>query len=198
MRDKTKFFSLLGAIVALTLLFILLGDVQRPLSVAERARVENAMRRDVPAVEMKGYVLRSLELEDYGRGFMACLNQMTVPVDITNLQFEERYCAMSMAGCYRVVVAYDPAENRIVGTGTLVVERKFIRGCVLKGHIEDVVVSADKRGLGIGKEIVQHLLRVSRALGCYKAALVCDATRMAFYEKCGLTEKEREMVVYHQ
>lgn len=143
-----------------------------------------------------GYVLRDLEEEDYGRGFIRCLNELTEPVDITEEQFRRQFSMISN-GDYRVIVAYSGEEDRIVGSGTLLIERKFIRGCAMKGHIEDVVVLGEKRGLGIGREIVKRLIELSKAAGCYKTALVCDVKNVKFYEKCGLVEKEREMVIYH-
>ena len=45
----------------------------------------------------------------------------------------------------------DPDNQRIVGTGTLLIERKVIHSCGLVGHIEDVVVHSDYRGLSLGK-----------------------------------------------
>lgn len=144
-----------------------------------------------------GYILRSLEVEDYDRGFIRCLNELTIPVNITKKQFETQFSLVTRSGNYRIVVAYDPGEDRIIGTGTLFVEQKFIRGCARKGHIEDVVVLEEKRGLGIGKEIVRTLMDISKSIGCYKTALVCDPKNVEFYKRCGLTEKEREMIVYH-
>jgi glucosamine-phosphate N-acetyltransferase len=40
--------------------------------------------------------------------------------------------------------------GRIIATGTLLLERKFARGCGLCGHIEDIVVDAGQRGKGMG------------------------------------------------
>ena len=40
--------------------------------------------------------------------------------------------------------------ERIVATGTLLVELKFHRGCGSVGHIEDVVVDAAYRGSKLG------------------------------------------------
>lgn len=37
----------------------------------------------------------------------------------------------------------DTTQERLVGAATVFFERKFIRGCGLVGHIEDVVVDSN-------------------------------------------------------
>jgi glucosamine-phosphate N-acetyltransferase len=43
---------------------------------------------------------------------------------------------------------------------------------------------------------VEELVSVSRSRGCYKVILDCAEHNVAFYEKCGLTRKEVQMVRY--
>ena len=54
---------------------------------------------------------------------------------------------------------HDGEEDIILAAGTLLLEQKFIHGGALVGHIEDVVVAKKARGLGLGKEIVDHLVK---------------------------------------
>jgi glucosamine-phosphate N-acetyltransferase len=56
-----------------------------------------------------------------------------------------------------------------VGCGTLLLERKFIRGAGVAGHVEDVVVDEGSRGRGLGKLLLDALVALARELGCYKA-----------------------------
>lgn len=144
------------------------------------------------------YRVRRLELEDYDKGYMNCLNQLTISVDSTKDEFTTRYNLMKSKGDYHIFVIVDLNNNRIVASGTLFVEYKILRGCAKKGHIEDIVVDKDTRGSGLGKKIVTRLIKLSEELGCYKTALVCEKDNIPFYEKCGLTEKEREMVIYNK
>jgi len=62
------------------------------------------------------------------------------------------------------------------------------------GHIEDVVVDAAARGQNLGKRLIEALVAVCRDKGCYKVILDCAEKNVAFYEKCGLTRKEVQMV----
>lgn len=59
-----------------------------------------------------------------------------------------------------------------MGTGALVVERKFIHGLGLVGHIEDIAVSRDQQGKKLGLRIIQALDAVGERVGCYKVCWV--------------------------
>ena len=41
---------------------------------------------------------------------------------------------------YQIFVVEETKEKKIVATATLLLEKKFIRGCGVAGHVEDVVV----------------------------------------------------------
>ncbi|WUR02309.1 glucose-6-phosphate acetlytransferase 1 (GNPNAT1) [Vairimorpha necatrix] len=145
----------------------------------------------------ENYTLRELKLEDYDAGYITCINELTTPVEIDKETFTQRLDLLKNKKDYHVVVAQD-STGRILGSGTIFLEYKFIRGCSVKGHIEDIVVLKEKRGLGIGKRIIEHLLDYGKRKECYKIALVCEEKNKKFYEKCGFKEKEREMVIYTQ
>jgi GNAT superfamily N-acetyltransferase len=60
------------------------------------------------------------------------------------------------------------SSDKIVGTGGLVVERKFIHQLGLVGHIEDIAVAKDQQGKKLGLRIIQALEFVAQKVGCYK------------------------------
>lgn len=205
MEKRSSLLWALGAISMLTITLLLIDGV-----LSKRKENTEVLRDDatgpsaedvamdgIQVIRRSGYLLRGLEMGDYDRGFMDCLNELTEPRAITKEEFEARYRLLCKEGCYKTIVAYDPEEDRVVGTGTLFIEKKFIRGCALKGHIEDVIVLESSRGKGIGLDIVRELISMSKGMGCYKTALVCNPKNIGFYERCGLVEKEREMVIYH-
>ena len=51
---------------------------------------------------------------------------------------------------YQIFVVEETGKKKIVATATLILEKKFIRGCGLAGHIEDVVVDESVRGQKLG------------------------------------------------
>lgn len=102
----------------------------------------------------------------------------------------------SKGGDYSIMVIEDAEGSAILATGTLLVEHKFIHQCGKVGHIEDIVVSPDARGQGLGLTIVQALIDKAVRDCCYKVILDCSDENVPFYEKLGLVKKENQMVKY--
>ncbi|KAF6252261.1 acyl-CoA N-acyltransferase, partial [Scenedesmus sp. NREL 46B-D3] len=84
--------------------------------------------------------------------------------------------------------------GQLLGTACLIIERKFIHSCGKVGHIEDVVVDAAARGHKVGQRLIDELVCVAKQRGCYKVILDCAEHNIPFYEKCGLSRKEVQMV----
>ena len=97
---------------------------------------------------------------------------------------------------YHVVVIEDVSSAKIVASGSILIEQKFIRKCGTVGHIEDIVVHDSQRGKNYGKKIIDQLTHIGKQRGCYKIILCCDEKNRGFYEKCGYAMKEVEMVKY--
>ncbi|KAI3471936.1 hypothetical protein Pfo_028624 [Paulownia fortunei] len=93
-------------------------------------------------------------------------------------------------------VSKDNNSGKIVATGSVFIEKKFIRNCGKVGHIEDVVVDSSVRGKHLGKKIIGFLSDHARAMGCYKVILDCSVENRPFYERCGFKQKEVQMVKY--
>jgi glucosamine-phosphate N-acetyltransferase len=87
-------------------------------------------------------------------------------------------------------VAIDPATDEVVGTASLVVERKFIHRGGRCGHIEDVSVRRGYRGQGLGAALVQHAVREARRLGCYKVILNCFEQLAPLYSSLGFRKHD--------
>ncbi len=88
-------------------------------------------------------------------------------------------------GTIILVAALD--DGNIVGSISLLLERKFLRGGVFAGHIEDVATRAGYEGKGIGRALVAAAVKSAQDAGCYKVILDCDEKLIGFYEKCGFT-----------
>ena len=90
-----------------------------------------------------------------------------------------------------VIVAVD--NDVVIGTGSIIIERKFLRGGGIVGHIEDVVVDEDIRATGAGRMIVSQLVEIAKSSSCYKVILNCSEGNVPFYGKCGFRWSENEM-----
>ncbi|KAF6839989.1 glucosamine 6-phosphate n-acetyltransferase [Colletotrichum musicola] len=146
----------------------------------------------------EGYVVRALRLSDYNAGFLDCLRVLTTVGEITESQFAERYKWLSASDGYYILVIEDTARKAVVGTGALIVERKFIHSLGLVGHIEDIAVAKDQQGKKLGLRIIQALDFIAEKVGCYKSILDCSEANEGFYVKCGFRRAGLEMAHYYE
>jgi glucosamine-phosphate N-acetyltransferase len=84
-------------------------------------------------------------------------------------------------------------DNRIVGTVSLILDRKPIHAPLRVAFLEDLVVLAPYRDMGIGTELVNSVIRFSRAMRAYKVILSCNDENLGYYKKLGFKEKAHTM-----
>ncbi|XP_076959002.1 glucosamine 6-phosphate N-acetyltransferase-like [Bidens hawaiensis] len=155
------------------------------------------MESNTASTDDQRYQVRKLEITDKNKGFMELLQQLTVCNSITDDEFQTRFEELKSYGDDHVIcVIEDVKLCKIVATGSVFIEKKFIRSCGKVGHIEDVVVDSGARGMQLGKKVAGFLVDHARLTGCYKVILDCSEDNRAFYEKCGFKQKEIQMVKY--
>ncbi|TQD84408.1 hypothetical protein C1H46_030063, partial [Malus baccata] len=84
-------------------------------------------------------------LSDKGKGFIELLQQLTVCDSVSDKDFDRFKELSTRAEDHQVFVIQDDRSGKIVATGSVFIERKFIRNCGKVGHIEDVVVDVKAR-----------------------------------------------------
>lgn len=136
------------------------------------------------------YNISKLKKEDYYQEYLQLLEQLTITFasDISYEKFCEQYDKLTS----NIYVIRD--KNKVIVTGTIFIEKKFIHnlGCV--GHIEDIVVDREYRKKGISTKIINTLVNYAKECGCYKVILNCAEKNVEFYKKCKFVRKEVEMV----
>jgi len=136
------------------------------------------------------YQIVRLQEGDYYKGYLELLRQLTVVEDVSYDDFCKQFSQINS----NVFVV---KQNEIViGTASIIIERKFIRGMKSVGHIEDVVVDFKHRGCGIGKQLLDFLVDYAKNNNCYKVILNCSDDNVGFYQKVGFNKKEVEMCLY--
>ncbi|KAK7050497.1 glucosamine 6-phosphate N-acetyltransferase [Favolaschia claudopus] len=141
--------------------------------------------------------IRPLASTDHSRGHLTVLSVLTVATDLGEAAWSAQFNAMRGAPqTYYSLVIVDKNSDRIVGAGTVFIERKFLRGLGSVGHIEDIAVDKQQQGKKLGIRIIQALTHISENIGCYKTILNCSRDNVPFYVKCGFEEKECEMAKY--
>ncbi len=133
------------------------------------------------------FIIRELKEDDFSNGFFETLSNLTDVGKIRNdLKLaKEILKRIDNDRNYRIIVAEDKQNRQVIGTATLLIEQKFIHNGGKVGHIEDVVTRKGYEGKGIGKKIIEELIKIARENECYKIILDCNEKVMDFYEKMG-------------
>lgn len=154
---------------------------------------------DVSAVLPEGYRLRALRKTDFDSGFLDCLRVLTTVGEISQEQFEKQFDDMEQQRSYYIIVIEDTnrTQNSVVGTGALIVEKKFIHSLGNVGHIEDIAVAKDQQGKKLGLRLIQALDYIAAQVGCYKSILDCSEANEGFYVKCGFRRAGLQMAHYY-
>ncbi|GKZ19311.1 glucosamine-phosphate N-acetyltransferase-like protein [Aspergillus brasiliensis] len=145
----------------------------------------------------EGYKIRPVRRSDYSRGYLDVLRVLTTVGTITEEQWNKRYDWIASRNDEYYLLVICDGEDRIVGTGSLIVERKFIHELGLVGHIEDIAVEKNQQGKKLGLRIIQALDYVAAQVGCYKSILDCSEANEGFYLKCGFKRAGLEMAHYY-
>lgn len=154
---------------------------------------------EVAAALPEGYIVRALRPSDYAAGHLDVLRVLTTVGDISEEAWKGQYEWMTRQdGTYYILVIEDSNIGKVVGTGALIVERKFIHSLGKVGHIEDIAVSKDQQGKKLGLRIIQALDYIAAKVGCYKSILDCSEANEGFYVKCGFRRAGLEMAHYYE
>jgi len=93
---------------------------------------------------------------------------------------------MKRKGAKFVYVVLDSEQNnRLVATGSIVVEEKFEFNLAAYAHIEELAVFSDYQGKGVGRLLVQFMLGLIEKQGILKTVLFTTTDKIGFYNKVG-------------
>ena len=88
------------------------------------------------------FLFRRLEKADFDKGYFETLGALTKVDGVSKADFEAQFDFMfqTRSDIYKVFVIEEKVTGQVVGSGSLIVERKFIRQLGLCGHIEDIAI----------------------------------------------------------
>jgi glucosamine-phosphate N-acetyltransferase len=130
--------------------------------------------------------IREMTVADLSRGFLESLASLS-DVGLRPVEAVEFFHERLRAGV-RTYVACEGEE--VIGTASLLLERKYLHRGGLVGHIEDVAVRRDLQRQGVGTALMRHAVGEARRLGCYKVILNCFEDRVGFYARLGFHEHD--------
>ncbi len=123
-----------------------------------------------------------LEERDLAAGFLESLASLA---DVGLLTPAEAAALLGERAAQGIKTYVARIDDRVVGTASLLVERKFIHRGGKVGHIEDVAVHRETQMRGIGTRLVAYATEEARKLGCYKVILDCFDRLTPFYGRLG-------------
>ncbi|KAE9984782.1 hypothetical protein BLS_001355 [Venturia inaequalis] len=145
----------------------------------------------------EGYTFRPLYRSDFSNGHLDILRDLAHVGDISEQDWIQRFDFMvSCKGTYYVLVIAD-ASGKLVGTGTLMVEKKFLYLLGTQGHIEDIAIKKEAQGKKFGVKLLEALDFIAARVGCYKTILDCSPEKEGFYVKCQYEKAGSEMHHYY-
>lgn len=158
-----------------------------PLKALDLSKCQLSQRgQGYPHPGSNGLFTRPLQREDYSKGYLSLLAQLTKVGEYNRDTYEAQFDRMkALQGVYYVLVVEDVPRQRVVASATLVMELKFIRNATCRGRIEELVVDAEYRNLHLGSYLLELLTEFSRKLGAYKITLDCKEPLEGFYSKYG-------------
>lgn len=149
------------------------GTIQKPqLEEEEPLFSPSLISSEIQAILPEGYSARPLRRSDFHLGYLDVLRVLTTVGDISEAMWNERYDYLFKRNDEYYMIVICDGTGKIVGTGSLIVERKFIHTLGLVGHIEDIAVAQDQQGKKLGLRIIQTLDYVAEKVGCYKVSFI--------------------------
>ena len=129
-------------------------------------------------------------------GFLDALNNL-LSTDINDEEYAKSILQKIKSNLlHKIFVAEDETSGKIAGATTLLIEPKFINRGMKVGYIEDVAVSKDYEGLGIGSKLVTYATNQAVSIhNCKKVLLYCSTKTRYFYERLGYKLAEDTVVM---
>lgn len=140
------------------------------------------------------YTLKRLTKDCNYKEFLELLEELTF-VDSSNISYDD-FCKQYDKLNTEIYIVIDNLNDKIIATGSVLIEHKFIHKLGSVAHIEDIVVNKNYRGYGIGKIIINHLIDIAKKNNCYKIILNSSNDNTEFYKKFGFTIKDNHMAYY--
>ncbi|HYL65845.1 MAG TPA: GNAT family N-acetyltransferase [Nitrosopumilaceae archaeon] len=140
--------------------------------------------------------IRELQEKDLFNGFLASLDSLRKASDLSPKKAKIIFKKMKSIPDHIIYVAV--SDSKIIGAATIFIEPKFIHNGGRVGHIEDVVVSKEHQGEGIGLKLIKALIQYAEKKGCYKTVLDCADEIVPFYKKLGFKHFSNSMRIDHR
>jgi hypothetical protein len=121
--------------------------------------------------------IRLLQKDDLDSNYKKLLNQ-SLEVD-----FEKIFEEILESKIIEVWIVYDDDDDKIIASGTIVFEPKFIYSGNRVARIEDIVVDESKKKLGYDILLMEHLLERAKIKDCCKVIFNCKENNVTIVKE---------------
>ncbi len=146
------------------------------------------------------FISREIQKSDFSIEIIEMLNSLSNSINGNEnglkISFDNFIDYLEKNENHKVYVLYDNEINKVIGMGTLLLEKKIIHNFGTVGHIEDIVIHKDYQNQGHGKRILRNIIYEAKKEKCYKVILNCKEELEEFYKKSGLEKKNIQMAYY--
>jgi glucosamine-phosphate N-acetyltransferase len=135
---------------------------------------------------------------DIKNEYLKLLGELTKVDELDDKIFETNLNKINSMGKIIIGYVFSGETNcfEIVGSGTVIIEPKIIRGGKSVAHIEDIVVKFNWRCKKISQNILNELKDYAKLSNCYKVILDCDIQVSGVYKSAGFEIKGTQMGLY--
>lgn len=140
-------------------------------------------------------MFRRLVKNDYHKKYLNLLEQTNMVGFMQESTFHSIFNNISSNPFHHIFV-YEH-KNKIIASGTLIIETKFISTKHFSGHITNIVVDKNYRTYKQLKiHLIKYLLDYSKKLGCYKCFINSEFKNEINLQKLGFHINNFNMVKY--
>ena len=95
-----------------------------------------------------------------------------------------------------IFIMFDSNNLNLIGTVTVILEKKLINNGATVCHIEDLIIENKYKSKGLGSKLIKFIIDYSKKENCYKIILNCSDDLKKFYEKNDFICKNNQMSFY--
>lgn len=125
------------------------------------------------------YIVRKIEVNDYNKKYLTLINEFKeCKIDfkifkdyIINLPYNHH------------IIVLENTDNIIIGTITIIIEKKLIHNISNVCHIEDLIILNKYKNQKLGTELLNIAKEYALKFNCYKIILNCNEELKKYYEK---------------
>lgn len=136
--------------------------------------------------------IENLNLKNYNNSYLDLLKELSnseIDSDINKI----KYHIKNLNSNHSIKILIN-ASDVIIGSITILKEKKIIHNFGTVAHLEDVVVIKKYRGKKLGNKLIN--IAKNECEDCYKIILNCSEDKVKFYEKNGFYKKNVQMAIY--